>query len=57
MNAPYPKPQPDTAPILNALAALFQPDDVVELRAAQLFFCKYFQAIASGWKSQSLRLR
>ena len=33
MNAPYPKPQPDTAPILNALAALFQPDDVVELRS------------------------
>jgi len=33
MNAPYPMPQPDTATILNALAVLFQPDDVVELRA------------------------
>jgi len=33
MNAPYPRPQPDTTAILNALAALFQPDDVVELRS------------------------
>jgi hypothetical protein len=33
MNAPFPIPQPDTAAILNALAALFQPDDVVELRS------------------------
>ncbi|MEF8730285.1 MAG: YfjI family protein [Accumulibacter sp.] len=33
MNAPYPIPQPDPATILSALAALFQPDDVVELRS------------------------
>jgi uncharacterized protein (DUF3820 family) len=25
--------------------------------AAQLFFCKNFQASSSGWKSQSFRLR
>ena len=34
------------------LAALFY----VSL-AAQHFFCKNFQAIPSGWKSQSFRLR
>ncbi|MEF8753333.1 MAG: YfjI family protein [Accumulibacter sp.] len=33
MNAPCPIPQPDPATILSALAALFQPDDVVELRS------------------------
>ncbi|MER2544787.1 MAG: hypothetical protein ABTS16_15265 [Candidatus Accumulibacter phosphatis] len=33
MNAPYPIPQPDTAAILNALAALYPPDAVIELRS------------------------
>jgi hypothetical protein len=33
MNAPFPMPQADQSAILNALAALFQPDDVIELRS------------------------
>ncbi|MBK7952587.1 MAG: DUF3987 domain-containing protein [Candidatus Accumulibacter sp.] len=33
MNAPYPIPQPDPAAIVSALAALFQPGDVIELRS------------------------
>jgi len=30
---------------------------IVDAKAAQLFFCKNFQASSSGWKSQSFRLR
>jgi hypothetical protein len=33
MNAPCPVPQPDKAAILDTLAALFDPADVIELRA------------------------
>ena len=33
MNAPFPKPQADQVEIVNALAALFPPDAVIELRA------------------------
>lgn len=33
MNAPFPMPQADQSAILNALAALFQPDDVIEIRS------------------------
>jgi len=39
------------------LVLLEQVSLVSVLGAAQLFFCKNFQASSSGWKSQSFRLR
>ena len=40
-----------------ARAAFEKSSEMALLWAAQHFFCKNFQAIPSGWKSQSFRLR